>query len=256
MLTSRTAAFVAVFVLGGLSATASLGLDVTRPRSTEFRFPDHDHVWRPEDYLAIDSILRSSSPTEFPRLQSTRWGGVFEKMIDAGDVVAAAHDPSVPLLRRLIDLRCYDGFIGSYRARYNVAVRGGARLQPELVRLQQVLLELSALTVELTEPFAASLDAPQRQQLADMRFFDTYATLKNHLLGVVTSLSEREIYSVAQRIELAGTLHRHVGVLRPTLSSTDQSDLSAELSRLAWEAGDPVLRTILTGTASLVAAGP
>lgn len=255
MVIRRSAVFLALVVLNGLSVAPGAANQTARRSATEIRFPDINRLWGPEDYLKVDAILRSSPPWAFPRLQSANTGPVFHKMIDAGNV-AAAQDRSVPVLRRLIDLRCYDGFIGSYRARYNIEVRRGAQLQQELVRLQEFLLDLSALTVDLTEPFAASLDPPVRQALSDMHFFDTYATLKNHLLGVVRSLSETDVYTVPQRTQLAEAIRRHIPVLRSTLNRNDQRALVAELSRLSAQTSDPALRQTLASTALIVMAGP
>lgn len=215
-------------------------------------YPAPVGVWGSHEYTIIDAILRTGSVDAYPRLTSEATRPVFLKMIDAGNV-AAVHDRSVPLLRRLIDLRSYDGYIGCIRARYNIHTRLGAPLQAELVLLQAFLLDLSALTVEMTEPFLVSLESNERQQLQQMNFFDTFATLKNHVAGVVTSLSETTVYSTAQRRELTEAIGRTFPAMRGLFTTLEREQTAAELLRLARSTGDPNLRRALTATARIVA---
>jgi hypothetical protein len=217
-------------------------------------FPDTERAWGPVEYLRADALLRVLPPADYPRLASATSRRVFRRMVDPRNV-AAVYDTGEPLLHRLINLRCYDAFIGSTRALYNLSLRAGVPVQPELVRLHEFLLELSSLTVDLTRRHTASLNPPSRQALVEMRFFDTYATLKNHVAGVIYSLRERAAYSASQRIELARAIKLHLPALLTIYSHAERRDLATTLTRLSAMADDPVLGETLAEAAALAALG-
>jgi hypothetical protein len=174
-------------------------------------------------------------------------------MVDAAPFMRAT-DASLPVIHRLIDLRTYDGVIGSYRSRYNVEAYRGAQLQAELVRLQVHQLELTALAVELTQSFVDSLDEAERQRLKQMRFFDTFATLRTHVTGTVISLGEARLYTAAERVELAAALGRTFPRFRRIFAADERARLGDELVRLAGLSLDPELGRTLAETAKVITA--
>ena len=218
-----------------------------------YSYPPSDRTWGPLDLLTVDAILRASPAETYPRLSSAATRPLFLRMVDAAPFMHAA-DASVPLIHRLIDLRTYDGVIGSYRSRYNVGALRGALLQAELVRLQVHQLELTALAVQLTEAFVASLDEAERQQLKQMHFFDTFGTLRTHVTGTVISLSEARLYTVAERVELAEALGRTFPRLRRIFAAGERERMADEIVRLAGLSRDPELGRTLAETAQAIAA--
>ena len=243
-----------------ISALVVLGLALATPARADFvypaepkpvTYPETDRDWGPIELGAIEAILRAGPAEAFPRLASDATRDVFLKMVDSKGLVRAS-DEAVPVLRRLIDLRTLDGYLGCYRARYNVQTRQGAALQSELVRLQVYQLELSALAVRLTEPYVASLDAEERERLKQAGFFGAFATLRTHLAGTVMSLSEASIYSVADRIALAEAIGRTFPGMRRIFSRQDRRAIAADLERLSTGATDAGLARALLATAAVI----
>jgi len=222
-----------------------------RPRV--FSYPPSDRTWGPLDLLTVEAILRASPAEAFPRLSSVETRGHFLKMVDAAQL-ARATDESVPLIHRLIDLRTYDGVIGSYRSRYNVEASRGARLQTELVRLQVHQLELTAVAVELTQSFIVSLDEAELLRLKQMSFFDTFSTLRTHVAGTLTSLTEATLYTEAERAELARALGRTFPRFGRIFTAGERERMAGELDQLAALAADPDLGRTLSETAKAIAA--
>lgn len=222
------------------------------PSERALRYPGTAGVWGPAEYGAIEVILRLESVESYPRLASRATAAVFRKIIDGGNL-AHVRNTSVPLLRRLIDLRSYDGYIGGIRARYNLHVQRGAPLQSELVRLQIFLLELCALTVEMNGPFIAALHPNERRKLQQMAFLDTFGTLRTHVSGVVASLGETTIYSDTQRAELAKALGRTVPALHGLFTPAERRRIAAQILELAAVSTNPSLRQTLIDVAESMA---
>jgi hypothetical protein len=216
-------------------------------------YPQTAKAWGPHEFLAVEAILRMGALESYPRLTSAKTRDVFLRMIDGGPL-ARVTDERTPVLSRLIELRMLGGYIGCYRARYNVEVQEGAPLQPELVRLQSYQLELSALAVEMTEPFVASLEEEELIRLRQAGFFNTFGTLRTNFWGAIASLSEVGVYSPTDRQALAQAVRRTFPRLRRIFAADQRERIAAELTRLADRAETPTLRQALTEAAGVVAA--
>lgn len=219
-------------------------------------YPPTTQAWSNNEYGIIGAILREGPLEVYPRLGSEQTRAVFLKIIDKGNV-AWASQPEAPTLRQLIDLRSYDAHVGVYRSLYNLHARRGEPVGAELVGLQVFLLELSALTVERTEAYAARQSPADLERLRQMAFFDTYGTLRTHLEGVVLSLSERDVYSVGERRQLAEAIIGHFPAMRPIFAATDRRRVASELARLAAAAEAPDLHeTLAAAAATVCCSGP
>jgi len=211
--------FVFGFAISALLACAS---PVAADSSAQF--PSPNHLWTYRDYNQL-YFVHLDGNLALPHLRSPDMAHLFERLVDR-DNIRSIIGHSGPDDKKISELWMILGTLGAIRARYNLALIIGEPLAEELTQIQVFMLYVPDETVRFSEQ---AMRSPS-------------VAWKTCFLGIVESLSEKDIYSPAQRGAMAAALHDHFAGLRLLLTSRDLQGLRDQVETLAIGERDVELR--------------
>lgn len=217
-LAMRWAILLAVAFLGALEALA------------EPRYPAADRPWTQADYVNF-YFSHYNGNQALPHLRSAPTKAVFARLVDQGNVerILAAPQPDAEKLRQVALIL---SITGEARAAYNYAVALGEPLQQELTQVQIFALYLVDVSVRLTGA------VPDRRWRS--------SAWKTTLFGVLLSLSERDVYSTAQRMAFTDALAEYYPGIEPALNATDRRQFHDGIASLIAAEPDADMRAAQT----------
>jgi hypothetical protein len=225
------AAMEAIMRKGGLAlgfgVALALLLSTARAETGAALYPPSDRAWTKGDYVQF-YFAHFNGNHALPHLRDAAMRAVFDRLVSAENLARLVGSPR-PEAEKLADLRLMLSALGEIRAAYNISVLAGEPLSEELARVQIFTLTALALAMQVSDAAGA----------APSRAWDT------SVVGVVASLSEHDIYSSAQRLELADALSKQMQALRFALSERSKQRMMDQVGRLAARESDPTLRDSL-----------
>jgi hypothetical protein len=221
----------------GLSVAFALLISMARAETGAALYPPPDRAWTKGDYVEF-YFAHFNGNHALPHLREAEMRAVFDRLVSADNLVRLVAAP-MPEAEKLAELRLMLSALGEIRAAYNISVQAGEPLSEELARVQIFMLAALELAMRISDAAGA----------APSRAWDT------SIVGVVASLGEHDVYSKAQRGELADALSRQMQSLRFLLSDKSKQRMMDQVGRLAARENDPALRNSLKRLLIAVAEG-
>jgi|GEM_PF-2061823 len=171
-------------------------------------YPSPATFWSGRQYTDF-YFVHFNTHLALPHLRNPESRALFERMIDRDNVERIVSAPARRQDKQR-ELRMILATVGGLRGSYNLAVMIGEPLQEELTRVQVFQLYLIGVVAELEEDLTDASGNP---------------AMKTALLGVVHSLSQKDIYSPAQITALSDAVARRYPVLSELFSKSDRTRL-------------------------------
>ena len=221
----------------GLGMALALVISAARAETGVALYPPADRAWTKGDYVEF-YFAHFNGNHALPHLRDAGMRAVFDRLVSADNLVSLVAAP-MPDAERLAELRVMLSALGEIRAAYNISVQAGEPLSEELARVQIFMLAALELAMRVSDAAGA----------APSRAWDT------SIVGVVASIGEHDIYSNAQRRELADALSGQMQSLRFLLSDKSKQKMMDQIGILAARESDPALRNSLKRLLIAVAEG-
>jgi hypothetical protein len=203
--------------------------------------PSAERAWGGTEMTTASTRLQSLAaehPEQLPRFQSPRSGHTFARIV-AADNLAFFRQTTVPLSSRL---PAVIEFMDSFNAIFKLYLQAfKAHLAPsaELIELAGAQLRLCQTSTELTDEFVATLSRDDPRYEVRMAGLEQMRQgLAEVVDGVLTTLTEVDVYPRAERLTLLGYCRATLPSIVPKLAPGSQVEV---LERLDALAADPRL---------------
>lgn len=199
--------------------------------------PASDREWSsPEAERAMKALtaLAADDPRQLPHFESARSGIVFARMVNP-DNLALSRDQSLPLSARLTDamnsLQATNQILKLY---LREVVAGSSIYARDLIELVGYQLHVVVELTSLADEMALTIPKDDPNYDARMKGFDQMRSgLATMVSGSLLTLTERAVYSKADRVALMGHLKRTLPSIMPRLTEASRLDLQARVRELA-----------------------
>lgn len=216
--------------------------------------PSPDRLWSGEDYaLALQALsaLAEKNPAELPRYRSTRSGALFARLtsFENVDSIRKLQFPpltQVQLVSTILDpsSRILMLYLGAHSTH--------GSLSAEMIELQSLV----------THSAAEMLDAIDRIPPADIKNREAFESglakvrlgMGTVVMGALTTLSERDVYSDEERLRFLGNLKSDVPRMLPRLQPLTQQEVPVRIEKLLADERSPEVKRELEALRSAVAA--
>lgn len=228
----------------------SLGLE----QYVELGIPSPERHWSGEDYVLAQQALHAlaqKNPADLPRYQSTRSGPLFARLtaFENVDSIRTLQFPplsQVQLVSAILDpaARILMVYLGAHST--------SSPFSAEMIELQSFITHLAAEMLEAIDrlpPEGIKNREAFESGLAKVR--DGMGTV---VMGALTTLSERNVYSDEERIRFLGTLKLDLPRLLPRLKPLTQQEVPVRIGKLLADEPSPEVKRELEALRSAVAA--
>jgi hypothetical protein len=188
-------------------------------------YPTASNPWTKRDYLDF-YFAHFNGNQALPHLRSPEQRRLFARIVDDANLRAILASSATPEDKGR-HLAMILGTVGEIRAAYAYAVLVGEPLREELAQVQIFMLDIISAMSKL--PYADD-DGQRRQSWQTMVF------------GIVTALSERQIYSKDETIRLSQALAVTYPAISRLLDGSAKRQFATKLTSLAMTEDDQDIR--------------
>jgi hypothetical protein len=227
----------------------SLGLE----QYVELGVPSAEGSWDGEDYVLAAQALAAiaqKNPAELPRYRSTRSGPLFARLTAFENVDAIEKLEVAPLARVQLAGSVMEP-VSQILMLYIGANESGS-FATEMIELQSFITHAAAEMMEAIDRVPVS--GIRNREAFESGMAQIRTGVGSVVLGALTTLSERKVYSDEDRLRFLGTLKQDLPRLVPQLASTAQKEVPARLETLLADEPSPEVKRELEALRSALAA--
>lgn len=228
----------------------SLGL----AQYVELGIPSAEGSWDGEDYVLAAQALAAiaqKNPAELPRYRSTRSGPLFARLTAFENVDAIEKLEVAPLARVQLAGSVMEP-VSQILMLYIGANATSGSFATEMIELQSFISHAAAEMMEAID--RVPLTGIRNREAFESGMAQIRTGLGSVVIGALTTLSERKVYSDEDRLRFLGTLKQDLPRLVPQLASTTQKEVPARLETLLADEPSPEVKRELEALRSALAA--
>jgi hypothetical protein len=208
-------------------------------------YPPEDEAWNSTHYASLAQRIESEGLA--PPTLSGAAKPIFERMVNADNIplrmglnkelsVTLRYQKLEPVLQPLHKLVVL----------YSNETQKGKPYATELARLMVYESKAAAALLEITEPYAATLqkDKSYQAQIANLNQIKSDA--RQIYIGLVQGMTETSLYSKSDMLKMIGGAIADLPSFQPIFTNQDRQDLVQRLTQQISKTTDQELKTALT----------
>jgi hypothetical protein len=201
--------------------------------------PAYDRVWTGQDMSTSASRLQAlatTAPQQLPRFNSSRSGPMFARIV-ARDNLDFFRSRSLPLASRFPQAIEYVESLNAILKVYLSASAANQVTSDDLIELMGAELRAIQVGLELVDEFLPTLSKDDPKYPVRMAGLDRMRQgLAGVVAGVITTLTEDQVYRVDARSKLLGYCRETFPSIVPKLSAPSRSEVLRRLDELVEDA--------------------
>ncbi len=210
--------------------------------------PAADRTWGGTEYEAAASALAkiaAANPSQLPRRGSAKSGAVFERLVSP-DNLEFLSNSDLPAEARFVaglpTLQAQPSIFGIY-----LGVMETMNTGPELIDLSRFQLRAAAAVTPLVRERMATNDPSDPAREIQLGGYEQVRNgVATMLFGTLETLTERDAFSTADRLRLAGTVEEVLPAFLGMLPEGSRKELPERLRQVIQSESDPELKAILS----------
>src|SRR5262245_31042153 len=222
------------------------GLVVQSANAQSGRYPPADEAWDGTAYRALVQRVETDN-LPLPALSDAATKPVFERMVNVDNIpLRMGLNRSLSVTIRFQRLDSALPAIHKLVALYAKETQKGKPYAAELARLMVYEAKVSAVLLDLAEPYLATLATDKRYQVHVTYLDQVKGDARQFYAGLVQGMTETRLHSKPDILNMIGAALAALPSYHPILTDQDRRELSQKLTQQISATSDQQLKTALT----------